>query len=117
MQQQRDGAAEGLPVEEAEQRGRVVSAEGGEAGLAVVEHGADVRDVGLEALGEAVPLVVDGGDGEALLGEVDGGEQDHPAGLAGEAVDDGDGAEDGGVPAGHPALREDAEPPRVDEGG
>jgi hypothetical protein len=116
VEQQRDGAAERLPVEEAGERRRVVGAEGREGGVAVVEHGVDVGEVALEALGEAVALVVERGDGEARGGEVDGGELDCPARLSGEAVHDGDGAQDGGVPTGHPALGEDAEPPRVDEG-
>lgn len=34
--------------------------------------------------------VVDGADGESVLGEVDGGELDEPGGLAGVAVDDAD---------------------------
>ncbi|CAL4963887.1 unnamed protein product [Urochloa decumbens] len=117
VEEQRDGAAEGLPVEEAGERGRVLGAEGVEGGVAVVEHRVDVGDVALEALGEAVALVVERGDGEPGGGEVDGGQLDHPAGLAGEAVHDGDGAEDWGWGKGCPALGEDAEAPRVDEGG
>jgi hypothetical protein len=58
VEEQRDGAAEGLAVEEEGERGRVVGAEGGEGSVAVVEDGDDVRDVALRALGEAVPLVV-----------------------------------------------------------
>jgi hypothetical protein len=74
VEEQRDDAAEGLAVEEAGERGRVVGAEGREGGVAVVER-------------------VDGQPGR---GEVDGGELDHPAGLTGEVVHDCDGAEDGG---------------------
>lgn len=59
-------------------------AEGVEEGDAVVDDGVDVGNVGDEAVGEAVALVVDGADGE-----VDGDELDEPAGLAGVAVDDG----------------------------
>ena len=118
VEQQRDGAAERLPVQEAGERGRVVGAERREGGVAVVQDRLDVGDVALEPLGEAVALVVERGDGEARGGEVDGRELDHPAGLAREAVHDGDGAQDAGaVPAGHPALGEDAQAPRVDEGG
>jgi hypothetical protein len=72
VEERRDGAAEGLAVEEAGERGRVVGAEGREGGVAVVERC----------------------DSEPRRGEVDGGELDHLAGLAGEAVHDGDGAED-----------------------
>jgi hypothetical protein len=93
VEEQRDDAAEGLAVEEAGERGRVVGAEGREGGVAVVER-------------------VDGQPGR---GEVDGGELDHPAGLTGEVVHDCDGAEDGGGGGGNPALGEDAEAPRVEE--
>lgn len=86
-------------------------------GLAIVDHRANVRGVALEALGEAMALVVNGGDGEPNLGEVHGGELDHLARFVGEAVDDGNGAEDGHAAAGDPALGENAEPSRVDEGG
>lgn len=36
---------------------------------AVFDDRFDIRDVGLEAVGEAVALVVNGADGEAGLGE------------------------------------------------
>ena len=75
---QRDGAAEGLPVQEALQWRRVVDAEGCEGGFAVVEHRANVRGVALEALGEGVALVV---NGEPRLGKVDGGGLDSPVKL------------------------------------
>ncbi|CAL4956842.1 unnamed protein product [Urochloa decumbens] len=117
VEEQRDGAAEGFPVEEAGERWRVLGTEGVEGGVAVVEHRVDVGDVALEALGEAVALVVERGDGEPGGGEVDGRQLDHPAGFAGEAVHDGDGAEDWGGGQGGPALGEDAEATRVDEGG
>ena len=45
--------------------------------------------------GEAVALVVEGGGGEAVEGEEDGGELEEPAGLVGEAVDEGDNVDDG----------------------
>ena len=45
--------------------------------------------------GEAVALVVEGGGGEAVAGEEDGGELEEPAGLGGEAVDEGDNVDDG----------------------
>ena len=83
-----DGAAEWLGVEEGWQRRRVASTEGLEEWDTVVDDGADVRDVSDEAFGEAVALVVDGAGGEAGFGEENGGELEEPAGLAGEAVDD-----------------------------
>lgn len=63
----------------------------------------------VEGVGEAVALVVDGGDGEAGFGEEDGGESHEPAGLAGEAVDDADCAEDKGRGLWGPGLGEEAE--------
>lgn len=58
-------------VEETGERGRVVGTECHEGGIAVVKDEADVGDVALEALGEAVALVVEGSDGEPERGEVD----------------------------------------------
>jgi hypothetical protein len=59
------------------------------------ERGLVVGDVALQALKEAMALVVKHEDSKPIRSEVDGGELDHPAGLAGEAVHDGDGADDG----------------------
>lgn len=87
----------------------MTGAEGVEEGDAVVDDGVDVGNVGDEAVGEAVALVVDGADGEAGLGEVDGGELDEPAGLAGEAVDDGQGSEDRSGRKWGPPLGEELE--------
>lgn len=64
--------------------------EGVEEGDTVVDDGIDVWYVSHEAVGEAVALVVDGADGESMLGYVNSGELHEPAGLAGEAVDDAD---------------------------
>lgn len=111
-----DGAAERLGVEEGREGRRVAGAEGVEVGDAVVDDGADVRDVGgeaVEAVGEAVALVVEGADGEARLSEVDAGELDEPAGLAGEAVDEGDDADDGLRGEWSPRLGEDVESPGI----
>nr|GMC77250.1 transcription factor MYB73-like [Ipomoea batatas] len=43
-----------------------------------------------QAIGEAVALVIDGANGESMLGYVNSGELHEPAGLAGEAVDGAD---------------------------
>lgn len=53
-------------------------------------------------------LVIDGADGESGLRDMDGGELDEPAGLAGESVDDGDDAGDFGRGS-DPPLREQLE--------
>lgn len=111
--QKNDRSAEGLAVEERRQRRRVASAEGVEEGDAVVDDGADVGDVVGEAVGEAVALVVDGARGESRFGEEDGGQLEEPAGLAGVAVDDGDGAEDFGRGKWGPGLGEEFHAPRV----
>ena len=85
--EKRDGAAKGLGVEKGRQRRRVACTEGGEEGNTVVDDGIDIRNMSVEAVGEAVALVVDGAGGEAGFGEIHGGELEEPAGLAGEAVD------------------------------
>ncbi|KAF7820130.1 Tyrosine-specific transport protein [Senna tora] len=107
--EQGDGAAEGLGVEEGREGGVESRAEGVEEGDAVVDDGIDVGDVGDEAVGEAVALVVDGASGESGVGEVNGGELEEPAGLAGVAVDEGDGADDGGGREWGPPLGEELE--------
>ncbi|XP_020979390.1 uncharacterized protein LOC110271987 [Arachis ipaensis] len=66
-----------------------------EEGDAVVDDEVDVRDVGDEAVGEAVALMVNGAGGESGLGEVDGGELEEPAGFAGKSVNDSEGSGDG----------------------
>ena len=66
-----------------------------------------------EAVGEAVALVVDGAGGESGLGEVDGGELEEPAGLAGEAVHEGKGSSQFRRREREPPLREELEAPRV----
>ena len=85
--EKRDGATKGLGVEKGRQRRRVACTEGGEEGNTVVDDGIDIRYVSVEAVGEAMALVVDGAGGEAGSGEIHGGELEEPAGLAGEAVD------------------------------
>ena len=110
MDEERDGAAQGFRVEEGGQRRGEARAEGVEDGDAVVDDGIDVGDVGAQAVGEPVALVIDGADGEAtVLGEEDGGEEHEPAGLSCEAVDDAEHA-DGVAPKGSPRLVEDILP-------
>lgn len=62
-----------------------------------------------QAFGEAVAHVVDSADGEAVLGDVDGGELDEPAGLAGVAVHDADDALERCRLLRRPPLREELE--------
>lgn len=64
--------------------------EGVEERDTVVDDRIDVRYVSHEAVGEAVALVIDGANGESMLGYVNSGELHEPAGLAGEAVDGAD---------------------------
>ena len=110
MDEERDGAAQGFRVEEGGQRRDEARAEGVEDGDAVVDDGIDVGDVGAEAVGEPVALVIDGADGEAtVLGEEDGGEEHEPAGLSCETVHDAEHA-DGVAPKGSPRLVEDILP-------
>lgn len=87
--------------------------EGVEEGDAVVDDGVDVRDVSNETVGEAVALVIDGTCGESRFGEVYSCELDEPTGLAGEAVDEGDNADDLGGRKWGPRLREKLETPGV----
>lgn len=58
-------------------------------------------------------LVIDGTGGETLLREVDGGELDHPAGLTGETVDDGESTDDLSRRQGSPGLGEELHAPGV----
>jgi hypothetical protein len=74
VEQQRDGAAERLPIEEAGERGRVVDVEGRKGGVAVIEHEVDVEEVALETLGEVVALVVERGNGGQETAAISGGE-------------------------------------------
>ena len=63
MEQQHDGVAKRLPIEEAGERGRVVDVEGRKGGVVVIEHGVDVKEVALATLGEVVALVVERDNG------------------------------------------------------
>ena len=58
-------------------------------------------------------LVVEGAGGETGLGEVDGGELEEPAGLAGVSVHDGEGSNDGFWREWGPPLCEELETSRV----
>ena len=84
-----DGPAERLGVEEGGEGGRVAGTEGIKEGDAVIDHRVDVGDVSGEAFGEAVALVINGAGGETGFGDMDGCELHKPARLAGEAMDDG----------------------------
>ena len=58
-------------------------------------------------------LVIDSACGESGFGEVDGGKLDHPAGLAGVAVNDGDDSDDFSWRFRDPPLCEEFEASRV----
>ncbi|KAB2611646.1 hypothetical protein D8674_019678 [Pyrus ussuriensis x Pyrus communis] len=81
----------------------------GSAVMKVVDYEVDVGDVSDESIRESMVLVVDGADGEAGLGEMDGGELDEPTGLAGVAVDDGEGPDDLSRRQRGPSLGEELE--------
>lgn len=87
--------------------------EGVEEGDAVIDDRVDVGDMGNEAVGEAVALVIDGAGGETGFGEMDGRELEKPAGLAGETVDDGKSTDNFSRREGSPGLREELHAPGV----
>lgn len=87
--------------------------EGVEEGDAVIDDRIDVGNVGDEAVGEAMALVIDGAGGETGFGEMDGSELDNPAGLAGETMDDGESTDDVSRGKRSPGLREELHSPGV----
>lgn len=91
VDQEAEGAAHGLAVEEAgeaaELRG---AADGVEVGEAVVGDGGEVGEEGAEAGGTAVAGEVEGAAGEAVAGEEDGGGLEGPADVVAVAVDHAD---------------------------
>ena len=78
MDEQVDGTVKGFGVEESREGWRVFCTEGVEERGAVGYDGIEVRDVGGEAVGEVMALVVEGSDSEARLDEVDRCELDKP---------------------------------------
>lgn len=107
-------AAERFSVEKRREiRRRVAPTERIEEGDAVIDNGVNVGYMSHEAIGEAMALMIDCADGETVLGEVNGGELNEPAGLAGESVNDADDADGVRGREWGPPLSEEFETSRI----